>query len=273
MLCYMDTMLPRVELGSRLAANLSTLFTELPFLERFDAAARAGFQFVEFQFPYAYNFSDIRAAMDATGVSLVMHNFPPGDWEAGERGLATCQQQDRFRQSVELGLRAAKALGTPQMNCLAGLADEAGHHTGVHDTMIANYRYAASRLHEDGRDLLIEPLNDRDVPGFCLNRASDVLALLDEIKADNAYLQLDIYHASMMGEDICRIIETRMNRIGHIQFADMPGRHEPGSGDIDFPAIFDCLAVNGYRGQLGCEYFPGGETLAGLAWRKDVFDA
>jgi hydroxypyruvate isomerase len=271
MSCCMDTMQLRSKLGSRLAANLSTLFTELPFLERFDAAAQAGFRFVEFQFPYAFNFSDIRAAMDAAGVGLVMHNFPPGDWEAGERGLAVELEQERFWQSVALGLRAAQALGTPRMNCLAGIVAGSAEKSGLRDTMVVNFRYAAASLVADGRDLLIEPLNDRDLPGFALNRATDVLHLLDEIAAENAYLQLDIYHASMMGEDICKIIETRMNRIGHVQFADMPGRHEPGSGDIDFAAIFDCLAANGYLGQLGCEYFPRGETLAGLAWRQDLF--
>lgn len=267
----MDIKQSRSELGTRLAANLSTMFTELPFLERFDAAAHAGFRFVEFQFPYAYNFSDIGAAIEAAGVELVMHNFPLGDRDAGERGLAVCRQPERFQQSVALGLRAAQALGTPRMNCLAGIDAGSSDNNGLRDTMIANFGYAAAKLGEDGRDLLIEPLNDRDMPGFALNRAADVLILLDEIVAENAYLQLDIYHAGMMGEDIVEIIEAAVERIGHVQFADMPGRHEPGSGDIDFGRIFDCLVANGYPGKLGCEYVPRGETQTGLAWRADLF--
>ena len=262
----------RVDLGSRLTANLSTLFTELPFLERFEAAAQVGFRFVEFQFPYAHNFSDIRAAITSAGVELVMHNFPLGDRDAGERGLAGLRgQRERFQQSIDLGVTAARALATPRMNCLAGIVSKPDQRQNARDTMVENFRYAATRLGEDRRDLLIEPLNDRDTPGFVLSRAQDVLELLEDVGSKNAYLQLDIYHASMMGEDIIKIIETGLNRIGHVQFADMPGRHEPGTGDIDFGRIFDCLAVNVYQGKLGCEYYPREETVAGLGWRADIF--
>ncbi len=259
-------------LGTRLAANLSMMFIEFPFLQRFQAAADAGFRFVEFQFPYAFDLKNIRCAIESSGVGLVMHNFPPGDWDAGERGLAVEPvRSERFVESVETGIEAARVLGTQRINCLAGIVDDSSCKNSLRDNLVANFSYAASRLDDMGRVLLIEPLNNRDVPGFALNRASDVLALLDNIEAVNAFLQLDIYHAHVMGEDIIRIIETGIERIGHVQIADSPGRHEPGSGKIDFSMIFDCLVTNGYQGFVGCEYIPVRETVAGLGWRETVF--
>ncbi|MBL4756669.1 MAG: TIM barrel protein [Rhizobiales bacterium] len=261
-------------LGTRLAANLSMMFVEVPFLQRFQAAADAGFRFVEFQFPYAYDLDDIRSAIEAADVALVMHNFPSGDWDAGERGLAVEPALSaRFVGSIEVGLEAVEILGTPRMNCLAGIVDNSRTKNSLRKNLVANFSYAASRLDEAGRALLIEPLNNQDVPGFALNRASDVLALLDEMKTKNAFLQLDIYHAHVMGEDIVRIIETGIERIGHVQIADNPGRHEPGSGKIDFTRVFDCLTANGYRKYVGCEYMPAGDTVAGLGWRGIIFPA
>lgn len=262
----------RADLAARLGVNLSTLFCELPFLARFAAARDAGFENVEFQFPYEFDLGDIKQAIDDAGVKLVMHNFPAGDWKAGERGLA-CDpgSTDRFAISVDQGLHYASGLEVSRVNCLGGIRPENYSDGLVRETLTKNLAEAAQALARSKKTLLVEAINDIDVPGFALPRASSVLDLLAGIDAENAKLQFDLYHAHRMGEDIIGIIEARCSMIGHVQFADAPGRHEPGTGDIDFLRIFDCLAANGYQGYLSAEYFPTAATETGLFWRQQLF--
>ena len=251
----------------RFAANLSLLFTEVPFLDRFALAARAGFQAVEFLFPYAYATSDIRQRLDANALTLVLHNLPPGDWDAGERGIAC--HPDRvaeFRAGVATGVRYATALGVHQLHCLAGKVPAGVSEAVLRKTYVANLAYAAQAVKDAGLRLLIEPINTYDIPGYYLNRTAQALSILDEVGADNAFLQYDIYHAQRSEGELAATITQHLGRIGHIQLADNPGRHEPGTGEINYEFLFALLDRVGYAGWIGCEYKPADTTLAGLGW-------
>ena len=251
----------------RFAANLTMLFTEVPFLDRFALAAQAGFQAVEFLFPYAYAASDIRQRLDAHGLTLVLHHLPPGDWDAGERGMAC--HPDRvaeFRSGVATGVRYAMALGVGQLHCLAGKVPAGVSEAVLRETYIANLVFAAQACKDAGLRLLIEPINTYDIPGYYLNRTAQAMSLLDEVGADNAFLQYDIYHAQRMEGELAATITEHLGRIGHIQLADNPGRHEPGTGEINYDFLFAHLDRVGYTGWIGCEYKPASTTLAGLGW-------
>lgn len=251
----------------RFAANLTMLFTEQPFLERFALAKLGGFTAVEFLFPYAFAATDIKAALDQNALKLVLHNLPAGNWEAGERGIAC--HPDRvaeFRAGVTKAIEYAQILGVPQLNCLAGITPAGANPQLVHDTLVANLQYAASELNKVGLKLLIEPINTVDIPGFYLNKTAQGIALLDAVGASNAYLQYDIYHAQRMEGELGNTIERYLPRIGHIQLADNPGRHEPGTGEINYPYLFELLDRLGYEGFIGCEYKPLKTTEAGLGW-------
>jgi len=249
------------------AANLTFLFTEVPFLERFERAARAGFTAVEFLFPYAWPADDIKARLDANGLQLVLHNLPPGDWDAGDRGLA-CHpgRVDAFRVSVATGIRYAQALGVSQLNCLAGISPAGLSNTLLHQTLVDNLRYCAGEFKQAGLKLLLEPINHYDMPGYVVNRTAQALALLDEVGADNAFVQYDIYHAQRMEGELAATVQQHLARIGHMQLADNPGRHEPGTGEINFAFLFKHLDQIGYTGWIGCEYRPLARTEAGLGW-------
>lgn len=253
----------------RFAANLTTLFTELPMLERFGAAAEAGFAAVEMQFPYAWPAADLRARLDEHRLGLVLHNLPAGDWAAGERGIACHPDRvEEFRAGVVQAIEYARQLGARQLNCLAGklpLGVGAGQ---AHDTLVANLRYAADALRGAGLTLLVEPVNTFDVPGFLVSRSAQALALIDEVGAANLLLQYDVYHAQRMEGELAGSLERHLARIGHIQISDNPGRHEPGTGEIHFAHLFALLDRMGYQGWVGCEYTPRGGTAAGLAWRE-----
>ena len=251
----------------KFAANLSMLFTEQPFLDRFDAAAHAGFEAVEFLFPYAYAAVDIRDRLQANGLQLVLHNLPAGDWDAGERGIAC--HPDRvaeFRAGVARAIDCAQVLGVPQLNCLAGKAPAGVPAARLHETLVENLRYAAAMLKSAGLRLLVEPINTFDIPGFVVNRTQQALALLDEVGADNAFVQYDIYHAQRMEGELAATLQKHLARIGHVQLADNPGRHEPGTGEIHYPFLFAHLDRLGYQGWVGCEYKPATTTEAGLGW-------
>jgi hydroxypyruvate isomerase len=253
----------------RFAANLTMLFNEVPFLERFERAARAGFEAVEFLFPYAFPAAEIKARLDANGLKLVLHNLPAGDWDAGERGIAC--HPDRvaeFRAGVAKAIEYATALGVPQLNCLAGKAPEGVDDAVLRATFVANLKFAAAELNKAGLRLLIEPINTFDIPGFWLNRTAKALTILDEVGADNAFLQYDIYHAQRMEGEIAATLEKHLARIAHIQLADNPGRHEPGTGELNWAFLFAHLDRIGYRGWIGCEYKPATTTEAGLGWRQ-----
>lgn len=251
----------------RFAANLTMLFTEQPFLERFALAKLGGFNAVEFLFPYPFAAADIKAALDQNALKLVLHNLPAGNWEAGERGIAC--HPDRvaeFRAGVAKAIEYAQILGTPQLNCLAGITPAGVDPQLVHDTLVQNLQYAASELNKVGLKLLIEPINTFDIPGFYLNKTAQGIALLDAVGASNAYLQYDIYHAQRMEGELGNTIERYFSWIGHIQLADNPGRHEPGTGEIHYPYLFELLDRLGYEGYIGCEYKPLKTTEAGLSW-------
>ncbi|OWQ90675.1 hydroxypyruvate isomerase [Roseateles aquatilis] len=253
----------------RFAANLSMLFTEAPFLDRFALAADAGFSAVEFLFPYAWAPEAIKARLDAHGLTLVLHNLPAGDWEAGERGIACDPARvAEFREGVERAITHARALGVSQLNCLAGKTPAGALAVDVHRTLVDNLRHAAERLDDAGLRLLVEPINRFDVPGFHLHRTDQALALLDEVGASNAFLQYDLYHAQRTEGELTGTLRRHLARIGHVQLADNPGRHEPGTGEINFPFLFEELDRLGYAGHVGCEYQPATTTEAGLGWMR-----
>ena len=250
----------------RLAANLSTLFPELDFPERFSAAARAGFRYVEFQFPYPWDAELLaRRARDA-GVAVVLHNMPAGDFSRGERGIACLPGREaEFRAGVEKAIAYAKALDCPRLNCLAGLAPADRRHF---DVLVENVRFAARKLGEAGLQLTLEAINTRSVPGFFLSRSAQAIEVLNAAGEGNAFLQYDFFHMQIMEGDLARTVERLLPRIGHIQLADVPDRHEPGTGEINFAFLLERLDALGYSGWVGCEYNPRGDTLEGLKWAQ-----
>lgn len=254
----------------KFSANLSFLFTEKPFAERFAAAAAAGFAGVEYLFPYTDSAEALATWQAAAGVESVLFNLPAGDWAAGERGLACLPgRQAEFRAGVDLALRYALRLGCRRLHCLAGIAPVGFDEAVLRETFIDNVRYAATRFAEHGIGVLIEPINSRiDMPGYWLDTPTKAVALLAEIDRPNLALQLDVYHAQVMGFDPAQLVRAHAAVLGHVQIADYPGRHEPGSGEIDFQDLFAALQAVGYVGWVGCEYRPQGETLAGLGWRS-----
>ncbi|MBY5967387.1 hydroxypyruvate isomerase [Halomonas denitrificans] len=256
---------------AKFAANLSMLFTELPFLDRFEAAAKAGFQGVEYLFPYDYSAAEIKQRLQAHGLVQVLHNLPAGDWEAGERGIACHPERiEEFRAGVDTAIEYATALGCRQVNCLAGIVPEGVSQAQAQRTLVDNLRYAAGRLETAGILLLAEPINTRDIPGFFLHHTEQALALFDEVASDNLKLQYDIYHMQIMEGDLAPTMERHLSRIAHVQLADNPGRHEPGTGEIHYPFLFQHLDRIGYRGWIGCEYKPATTTQEGLGWLDSV---
>jgi|SRR5688572_16632386 len=250
----------------KLAANLSMLFPELEFLERFAAAAKAGFRYVEYQFPYQWKSEDVaRAAADA-GVAVVLHNLPAGDFAKAERGIACLpgREQD-FRDSLEKAIAYAKAVDCPRLNCLAGLAPAAREHF---DVLVQNVRFAARRLGAAGLQLMLEPINTRTVPGFFLSRSAQAIDVLNAAGEGNAFLQYDVFHMQIMEGDLAQSLARLLPRIGHVQVADVPERHEPGSGEINFAFLLRHLDAIGYSGWVGCEYNPRGDTVEGLTWAR-----
>lgn len=246
------------------------LFTEWPLQARAVQAAKAGFEGVEVQFPYELPIDVWQSALQAAGTDLVLHNLPAGDWSAGDRGLA-CQpgRRDAFRKSVDEALAYATALGVRQLNCLAGIRPADVSVDQARDTLLDNLQYAARALRLHGITLLLEPINTFDVPGFFVNRPSQALALLEDLNADNVLLQYDVYHAQRMEGELAGQLQRNLARIGHIQIADNPGRHEPGTGEIAFRFLFQLLDTLGYNGWVGAEYHPATVTLAGLGWLSD----
>jgi len=253
----------------KFAANLTMLFTEQPFLDRFAAASRAGFKAVEFLFPYDHPAQQVADTVKAAGLQVVLHNLPAGNWAGGERGIACLPGRvDEFRAGVTRAIEYAKALGAPQVNCLAGLA--APDDAAARRTLVDNLRFAGDALDKAGIGLLLEPVNTRDVPGFFVSHTAQGLAILDEAGHPNIKLQYDIYHAQVMEGDLLPTIERNFARIGHMQVADNPGRNEPGTGEINYPYVFRRLDELGYAGWIGCEYKP---SAAGLGWMEPYMAA
>jgi hydroxypyruvate isomerase len=251
----------------RFAANLTMLFTEQPFLDRFERAAKAGFGSVEFLFPYAFPVEEIASRLKANKLKLVLHNLPAGDWDAGERGIACLPDRvDEFRAGVGKAITYAKALGVPQLNCLAGKIPLGASDALLRRTFVENLRFAAAELKAAGLKLLIEPINTYDIPGFYLNRTAQAISIMDEVGSDNLFLQYDIYHAQRSEGELAATMAKYLARIAHVQVADNPGRNEPGTGEIHYGFLFAELERLGYAGAFGCEYKPKTTTEAGLGW-------
>jgi len=251
----------------KLAANLTMLFNEADFLDRFEKAARAGFRGVEFLFPYAYPAEAIAEKLDRHRLELVLHNLPAGDWGAGERGIA-CHPARRaeFEAGVGRAIEYARALGVKQLNCLAGIQPRGVDPDKAQAVLVANLRFAAARLKEAGIALLIEPINTVDIPGFVLHGTRQALELIRATGSDNLFLQYDIYHMQRMEGDLAATITANLPLIRHIQLADNPGRGEPGTGEINYRYLFEHLDAIGYTGWVGCEYKPRTTTAEGLEW-------
>jgi hydroxypyruvate isomerase len=251
----------------RFAANLSFQFTEVEFLDRFAAAARSGFRGVEYLFPYDWPAEALAERLRRHGLEQVLHNLPAGDWSKGERGIAC--HPDRvaeFQQGVDRAIGYARALGCRRLNCLAGIAPAGVAPERLRETFVSNLRFAAARLGEAGLRLLVEPINTRDMPGFYLCHTRQALAIIDEVGAPNLDLQYDVYHMQIMEGDLATTLERNVGRVGHVQIADNPGRHEPGTGEINYDFLLAHLDRIGYQGWVGCEYKPAAGTEAGLGW-------
>jgi hydroxypyruvate isomerase len=252
----------------KFAANLTMLFSEHAFLDRFAAARRAGFDAVEFLFPYDFAAAEIKRRLDDNGLQLVLHNLPAGDWAGGERGIACHPERvAEFRAGVARAIDYAQALGVGQLNCLAGKAPAGVPDAQLRQTLVDNLRFAAAELKAAGLRLLVEPINTFDIPGFYVNRTAQALAILDEVGADNTFVQYDIYHAQRMEGEIAATLHKHLARIAHVQLADNPGRNEPGTGELNYAFLFQHLDHIGYAGWVGCEYKPATTTEAGLGWR------
>ncbi len=251
------------------AANLSLMFNEVGFLDRFAAAAAAGFKGIEYLFPYAFDKAELRERLDEHGLTQVLFNLSGGDWDGGERGLTSLPDRvGEFQDSVGQAIDYAKALDCPMLHALPGLVAEAADRDEVDRVYLENLRFAAKALKQEGLKLLIEPINTQDMPSVYLNHTAQALRIMDEVGADNLYLQYDVYHMQIMEGDLAQTIERHLPRIAHIQIAEVPGRHEPGTGEIDYDFLFSHLDRIVYRGWLGCEYKPAGRTTDGLGWFK-----
>jgi hydroxypyruvate isomerase len=257
------------------AANLSMLYQEHPFLERFEAAAQDGFKAVEYLFPYAFDKADIAARLQANGLQQVLFNAPPGNWDAGERGLACLPgREDEFRAGMSSALAYASALNCPRIHVMAGLLPAGATHEALRPTYLSRLRWAAQAAAREGREVLIEPINTRDIPGYYLNRQDAAHALLAEVGEPNLKVQMDLYHCQIVEGDLAMKLRHYLptGRVGHIQIAGVPMRHEPDLGEINYDYVFALLDALGYSGWIGCEYRPAdtaaGGTSRGLGWLK-----
>lgn len=252
----------------RLAANLSTLFTEQPFLDRFGAAARAGFRWVEYQFPYAQGSPQLIAERArAAGVRVVLHNIATGDEARGDRGIACLPDRvAEFRASLAPAVEYAVAAGCAQLNCLAGLSGTRHPRQQLLDTLTENVAYAADLLRRSGLNLLVEPVNSQTNPGFLLTTSQQAMQVIDAAARPNVFLQYDIFHMQISEGNLATTLRRLLPRIGHIQLADVPGRHEPGTGEVNFPWLLEQIDRLGYLGAIGCEYLPSAATDVTLAW-------
>ncbi|MFF2508235.1 2-oxo-tetronate isomerase [Streptomyces sp. NPDC058067] len=259
----------------RFAANLSTLYPEHDFPDRFAAASADGFEAVEYLFPYAYESGELRRRLDEHGLRQVLFNAPPGDWDRGERGIAALPgRESEVREGVDRALEYAAALGSPRVHMMAGLvapdatpADLARHR----ETYVANLAYAARQAASAGVDILIEPINTRDMPGYFLNRQADAHAVVQEVGAPNLKVQLDLYHCQIVEGDLTTTLRRDLptGRVGHLQIAGVPDRHEPDRGELDIRHLFGVIDELGFDGWIGCEYFPEAGTSEGLGWLND----
>jgi hydroxypyruvate isomerase len=253
----------------KLNANLSMMFNEVGFIDRFASAARAGFRGVEFLFPYEYPAAQIREQLDRHKLEMVLFNMPPGNFAAGDRGLACDPAKiGEFQAGVGKALEYATALGCKQLHVMAGLKPRGVNEQTMGETYITNLQFAGKELAKHGIGMLIEAINTRDIPGFYLNYSRQAFDIMHYADVPNLRFQYDIYHMQIMEGDLAPTIERNLSKIGHMQLADTPGRHEPGSGEINYSFLFRHIDKIGYRGWIGCEYRPAGKTEDGLGWAK-----
>lgn len=251
----------------RFAANLSMLFNEQPFLDRFEAAAAAGFEAVEYLFPYDYGVKELKARLDRYGLSQALFNAPPGDWAAGERGIACLPgREQEFMAGIEQALDYAAVLGNRHIHVMAGLVPGNLAYDEAHACYIENLKRAAQRARQQAVTLLIEPINYIDMPGYFISLQEDAIALIDEIDEPNLRLQFDCYHCQIMQGNVVETFRNLLPYIGHVQIAGVPGRHEPDNGELYYPYIFEQIEAAGYGGYIGCEYRPRTNTEEGLGW-------
>ncbi len=253
----------------RFAANLSFMFNEVPFLDRFAAARGAGFEAVEFLFPYDHPPAELRSRLDDNGLKQVLFNLPPGDWAAGERGIAALPgRTEDFHNSVKLGLEYAAALGCGLVHCMAGLSPPGVQAPTLAAIFATNLNWAAEQATAAGVKLVIEPINHRDMPRYFMHTTRQASAVIDAVGRDRVGLQFDIYHCQITEGDITKHVEALLPIIAHMQLADVPARNEPGTGEIGWPYVFRRIDDLGYTGWIGCEDRPVGDTVEGLGWRK-----
>jgi len=253
----------------KFAANLSMMYQEHAFLERFEAAAKDGFTGVEFLFPYAHPAAEIRARLDGHGLVQALFNGPPGDWDAGERGLASLPgREDEFRRSVASALEYARVLGNERVHLMAGLIRPGEDRARHRATYVRNLDYAANEAAAAGVTIVVEPINTRDIPGFFLSRQDEAHTICAEVGASNLKVQMDFYHCQIVEGDLAMKLRKYITGIGHVQIAGVPERHEPDLGEINYPYLFGLMDELGYAGWVGCEYRPKSGTSAGLGWLK-----
>ncbi|WP_394779596.1 2-oxo-tetronate isomerase [Undibacterium sp.] len=251
------------------AANLTMQFNEVPFMQRFGAAADAGFTAVEFLFPYEFAALDIAAQLRQHGLQNVLFNLAPGNWAGGERGIACLPgRQQEFRDSVQQALEYARVLGTPRLHIMAGIVPAGADLQQCQQVYVENLRYACSEAAVHGIGCVIEPINTRDMPGYFLSLQAQAHALREQIGAANLQVQMDFYHVQIMEGDIAVKLRRYLPHIGHVQIAGVPDRHEPDTGEVNYPYLFRLLDELGYKGWVGCEYRPANGTVEGLGWMK-----
>ena len=253
----------------KFAANLTMLFNEVDFMDRFKAASDAGFKGVEYLFPYAYSKEQLVELLERNSLVQVLHNLPAGDWAKGERGIAVLPDRvGEFQDCVGKAIEYATALGCKQLNCLSGIAPADVAPDKLRETFVANIRFAGQQLKAHGIKLLVEAVNTFDIPGFYVSGTQQALDLIDAASCDNIYLQYDIYHMQRMEGELAGTIKKNLPRIAHMQLADNPARNEPGTGEINYKFLFDYIDKLGYDGWIGCEYKPASKTTDGLGWLK-----
>ena len=251
----------------KLAANLSMMFNEFEFLDRFTKASEFGFKGVEYLFPYDYDRDHLVNLLGENELVQVLHNLPAGDWDSGERGIACHPDRaGEFQESVGIAVDYASTLGCAQVNCLAGILPEGVDEIEAHGTFVDNLKYAAPICKNKGIKLIVESINTIDMPGFFLNNTEQAKGILSDVGSKNLFLQYDIYHMQIMEGDLARTIQSNLEVISHMQLADNPGRHEPGTGEINYDFLFQFIDEIGYPGWIGCEYIPTTTTLGGLSW-------
>jgi hydroxypyruvate isomerase len=253
----------------KFAANLSLMYNEYAFLDRFGSAARDGFHGVEFLFPYGFVVGDIKARLQDYGLTQALFNCPPGDWAAGERGIASLPgREEEFKRSMERALGYAQVLGAGRLHVMAGLIQPGQDRARHHAVYLRNLAYAAQQAAAHGIAILIEPINTRDMPGYFLNRQDEAHAICREVGAANLKVQFDLYHCQIVEGDVAMKMRRDIANIGHMQIAGVPERQEPDIGELNYPYLFRLMDELGYDGWVGCEYRPKAGTSAGLDWIK-----